>query len=87
MQKITGKETTKNSAGIRLSSDLRAGKNVGFDSLGDFVRAFVANISTTNNYTQLKNGLDTTVEQCKIAGAGKNCDDWAENFGLTFAHG
>ena len=76
-------QNTNNQFGVH--TNLRAGKKIG--DLGEFVSRFMRNSLTPRNYDSLQAGLVKTTEECKKAGGGKNCDDWATYFGLKFGHG
>lgn len=77
--------TITSHAVLNLRTNLRAGAQIG--DLGQFVTAFMENSRTPCNYDSLKAGLEKTAEECKQAGGGKNCDDWASYFSLPFGHG
>ena len=77
-------QNTNNQFGVH--TNLRAGSQ--FGDLGEFVSRFMENSLTSCNYDSLQAVLEKTTEQCKKAGGGKNCDDWASYFsGLKFGHG
>ena len=76
-------QNTNNQFGVR--TNLRAGAQ--FRELGEFVSIFMKNSLTPSNYVSLQAGLEKTTEECKQAGGGKICDNWASIFGLNFGHG
>ena len=76
-------QKTNNQFGVR--TNLRAGAQ--FRELGEFVSIFMKNSLTPSNYVSLQAGLEKTTEQCKQAGSGGICDNWASIFGLNFGHG
>ena len=73
-------------AGLKTRTDLKAGIYP-IRTLGEFIKVFMSNSTTPANYPKLQAGLEKTNEQCKQAGGGSKCDEWASNFGLIFAHG